>query len=293
MHAIGANASTTKAISLGQVGKDISMGQVENGVHAKRLPQRKKCSVNFESQPQKGHRQNPQLKIGAALGGGGCLSVVSQLGFLRGFLVDTGDADDKDDLTITQMGSSSGGSWALAMFLNGQKNDSGVWYDHLRQNDHVFKDLHSNKWGQNALGRYCMVGILGDDEKDMDEWSESFTVCGSCASKMRKSYLKASCTYEDSSATFGMAQRCLSAADTLNNVVSAAATGDVIKFQKSGTALGDAMVSAVRIGLSSAQKGVEAYLKNMMTHLSNVASGKTQWYELPLDKGLINPILVG
>ena len=34
-----------------------------------------------------------------------------------------------------------------------------------KTNYHVFKDLHANKSGENALGRYCMVGNVGDDEK--------------------------------------------------------------------------------------------------------------------------------
>ena len=99
MHAIGAVQPEPQSTT--------SLGQVENGAHAHRYG--KKCSDNFKYQPQVGHWSlSPKLKIGAALGGGGCLSVISQLGFLRGFLIDAGDDFDKDDLTISQMGSSSG-----------------------------------------------------------------------------------------------------------------------------------------------------------------------------------------
>ena len=90
-----------------------------------------------------------------------------------------------------------------------------------------------------------MTGLLNDKTRNLSAYAEFFAMCGTCASKRRWSYLKASCTEEQSSAIFGLAQRCLSASDTLSQAESAALNGDVVKAQKSGTALADAMLKTV------------------------------------------------
>merc|ERR1719161_969034 len=72
--------------------------------------------------PNKGYTgATPDVKMGGAFGGGGCYSAVSQLGFLRGLLADD-MGNGSASLAIDSMGTTSGGSWSLAMFFNNMPN---------------------------------------------------------------------------------------------------------------------------------------------------------------------------
>lgn len=139
------------------------------------------------------------MKMGAAFGGGGCYSAVSQLGFLRGLLADD-MGNGSTSLTIDSMGTTSGGSWSLAMFFNNMPN--GIDDLYWRGN---YVDTSENPVWQNELGKWCMYRNLHHGIS-RDKWGVEMQACGRCLLNPRQ---KGGCSGKIEEMYLGLAERCI------------------------------------------------------------------------------------
>lgn len=151
-----------------------------------------------------GYNAPPTMKMGGAFGGGGCYSAISQLGFLRGLLADDiGNAAPA--MKLTNIASSSGGSWALGMFFNSAK--PGGLFDVYTTGERV--ETKGNEYFKNKLGKWCMYHNF-HHSIPKKQWSSEMQFCGTYnLDKTKDSKDKAHIDKGEFDALFGVAGRCL------------------------------------------------------------------------------------
>jgi len=162
---------------------------------------------------------NSRGELALALGGGGCFSAVSQLGFMQGLFA--------SNFKLTTFGTSSGGSWGLAMALAHRMQQmkagkSSFFTQHL---DEFFTRPESPEFGKGCMAnildkgttaRHCVFhpSIDGtsrwqasstDPSPCVGNWSTEMKKCGGCAMSSG-----GSCSLEEHMELFGGAAGCVS-----------------------------------------------------------------------------------